>query len=69
MEAQKVKVETLYTFELKFTTWYIDYCDDPDIQNPYSVFRDEYYRGSYKTKGEAFERIFNTVGKSDWIKK
>jgi hypothetical protein len=69
MEAQKVKVETLYTFEQKFRTWYIDFNDDQEIQKPYSVFRDEHFRGCYRTLGEALERVFAAIGKSDWVKK
>ena len=69
METLKIKVETIYTFELKYSTWYIDHNDYPEIQKPFSVHHDEHYINSYKTIGEAFERIFSSVGHSDWKKK
>jgi len=66
MTTTETTTKTIYTFEMRFSAWYIDFNSEKNIQNPYSVHYDENYKGSYRTLGEAVERIFKTVGQCDW---
>lgn len=56
--------KTIFMFESRASSWYIDYTEDHEF--PYQVCQDEISRAARKTLGEALEYIMGKVGHSDW---
>lgn len=48
---------TIFTLESRLTTWFIDY--NSKHLNPYKVSKNDKYKRSFTTYGEALEYVFN----------
>ena len=60
------KLETLYTFQIGNSTYYIDFCEETDT---YYLSKDEQLQSVFTNCNEAILNVIAGKGKNEWIAK